>query len=334
MDTQALKEEKQRVIERFGKWTDHNIHISDGLYTIGEDAVSTRLRRIVQIVADVSSEPLASLRVLDLACLEGLYAIELARQGAQAVAIEGREANVEKVRFVKNALGLDNLTVSQDDVRNLSREKYGEFDVVLCLGILYHLDAPDVFQFVENIGRVTRRFAVFDTYVANASKERRSYGGKTYWGREVEEHSPDDSAEQRLSRLWNSLDNPKSLWITRHSLFNLLSTCGFTTVYECHVPADVSKPSDRVTLVAIKGKPQTLLSTPKVNELPATEWPEVFHPRLSPDQDPRVQLSKRLSHMLPEAVKRPAKAVLRSVGILKDRRWRAESRPAAENPKT
>jgi 2-polyprenyl-3-methyl-5-hydroxy-6-metoxy-1,4-benzoquinol methylase len=334
VDTQALKEEKQRVIERFGKWTDHNIHISDGLYTIGEDVVSTRLRRIVQIVADVASEPLSSLRVLDLACLEGLYAVELARQGAQSVAIEGREANVEKVRFVKNALGLDNLTVCQDDVRNLSREKYGEFDVVLCLGILYHLDAPDVFRFVESIGQVTRRFAVFDTYVANANKERRSYGGKTYWGREVEEHSPDDSTEQRLSRLWNSLDNPKSLWITRHSLFNLLSTCGFTTVYECHVPADVNKPSDRVTLVAIKGKPQALISTPKVNELPVPEWPEVFQPRLSPDQDPRVQFSKRISHMVPDAVKRPAKAVLQSIGLFRDKRWRAESRPTAGNPKT
>lgn len=327
MDTQALKEEKRRVIERYGDWTDHNIHIAEDLYTIGEDVVSTRLRRIVQIVADISSEPLANLRILDLACLEGLYAVEFARQGAQAVAIEGREANIEKVRFVKNALGLHNLTVSQDDVRNLSIEKYGEFDVVLCLGILYHLDAPDVFRFVENIGRVTRRFAVFDTYVANASKEQRSHGGKSYWGREVEEHSPADPTDRRLSRLWASLDNPKSLWITRHSLFNLLSTCGFTTVYECHVPADVYKPADRVTLVAIKGKPQTLISTPKVNELPVTEWPESFQPRLSPDQDPRVQLSKRISHMVPDALKRPAKAALQSIGLLKERRWRAEPRP-------
>src|SRR5215213_4154131 len=144
----------QKVIELSGDWTDHNIHIAGDLYTIGEDVVSTRLRRIVQIVSDVSGEPLANLRVLDLACLEGLYAVEFARQGAQAVAIEGREVNLEKVKFVKKALGLDNLTVCHDDVRNLSPEKYGEFDVALCLGILYHLDAPDVFRFAENIARV------------------------------------------------------------------------------------------------------------------------------------------------------------------------------------
>ena len=207
-DLDILRAEKQNVIERFGDWTDHNIHITGDLYTIGADVVSTRLRRIVQIVSDAAHEPLANLRILDLACLEGLYAIEFARQGAQAVAIEGREANLAKVRFVKDALGLGNLTLSQDDVRNLSPEKYGEFDVVLCLGILYHLDAPDVFRFVENIARVTRRFAVFDTYVSTAGKTMRSHDGKSYWGREVFEHSPTDSAEARLSRLWNSLDNP------------------------------------------------------------------------------------------------------------------------------
>lgn len=332
MDTQTLREEKKRVIERYGDWTDHNIHIGEDLYTIGENLISTRLRRIVQVVADISSVPLSSLRILDLACLEGLYAVELARQGAQAVAIEGREANLEKVRFVKNALGLDNLTLHQDDVRNLSPEKYGEFDVVLCLGILYHLDAPDVFQFVENISRVTRRFAVFDTYVANASKEERSYGGRTYWGREVEEHSPADPTDKRLSRLWNSLDNPKSLWITRHSLFNLLSACGFTTVHECHVPADVHKPADRVTLVAIKGTRLKLFSTPQVNAMPMGEWPEGFQPRLSPDQDPRVQLSKRLSHMVPDILKRPAKAALQSIGLMRDQRWHAE-RPSRNGSK-
>ena len=104
----------------------------------------------------------------------------------------------------------------------------------------------------------------------------------------------------------------------------LLAACGFTTVHECHVPADVHKPADRVTLVAIKGKPQTLISTPKVNGLPVSEWPESFQPRLSPDQDPRIQLSKRLSHMLPDALKRPAKAALQSIGLLRDRSWHAE----------
>lgn len=329
MNTVALREEMQQVIERSGDWTDHNIHIAGDLYTIGADVVSTRLRRIVQIVSDVSHAPLANLRILDLACLEGLYAVEFARQGSQAVAIEGREVNLEKVRFVQKALGLDNLSAHHDDVRNLSREKYGEFDVVLCLGILYHLDAPDVFHFVENIGRVTRGFAVFDTYVSTASQELHTHGGKPYWGREIFEHDPNDPLEERLSRRWNSLDNPKSLWLTRRSLYNLLLASGFTTVYECHVPVEIHKPSDRVTLVAIKGRRPELLSTPKVNGLPVDDWPEDLKPRPSPEQDLRFRISKRLSHMVPSALKRPAKAALQSLGILRKNPgpWRAEPRP-------
>lgn len=329
MDANALREEMRQVVARHGDWTDHNIHITGDLYTIGEDVVSTRLRRIVQIVADTSRKPLADLRVLDLACLEGLYAIEFARQGARTVAIEGRECSIEKARFVKKALGLDNLTLSQDDVRNLRREKYGEFDVVLCLGILYHLDAPDVFHFVENIARVTTGLAVIDTFVSLADKESHVHEGKRYWGRKIFEHFPSDSAEQRRDRVWASLDNPKSFWLTELSLYNLLSACGFTTVYKCQVPSDVYKPADRVTLLAIKGTPQTLLSTPKVNEIPVADWPEGWKPRVSQDQDPRVQISKRLSHMVPPALKRPAKAILQSVGLMskEPRTWRAEPRP-------
>jgi 2-polyprenyl-3-methyl-5-hydroxy-6-metoxy-1,4-benzoquinol methylase len=329
MDTNALRQEMQQVVARFGDWTDHNIHIAGDLYTIGADVVSPRLQRMVQIVADAAAPvPLASLRILDLACLEGLYAVEFARQGARAVAIEGREANLAKVRFVKEALGLEDLSLHQDDVRNLSPATYGTFDVVLCLGILYHLDVPALFQFVENIGRVTTRFAVFDTYVSTASQELHSHAGKPYWGRRIFEHSPDDSLEARLSRRWNSLDNPTSLWLTRYSLYNLLAASGFTTVYECHVPAEIHKPSDRVTLLAIKGKPQTVLSTPQVNGIPAADWPESLRPRLSPEQDLRARISKRLSHMVPAVLKRPAKAVLRSVGLLPGRpqRWRAEPR--------
>ena len=47
--------------------------------------------------------------------------------------VEIREASIEKARFVKDVLALDNLELAQDDVRSLTAEKYGIFDVVLCL---------------------------------------------------------------------------------------------------------------------------------------------------------------------------------------------------------
>src|ERR1700722_5752392 len=142
MDSQTLINKKNEVIQTYGVWNAHNIHLQDDIYTIAPCIVGdeVKLRRIVQCVFDLTGGSVEGLRILDLACLEGLFAIEFARHKARCLGIEGREANIEKARFAKDVLSLDSLEFVQDDVRNLSLEKYGEFDVVLCLGLLYHLD--------------------------------------------------------------------------------------------------------------------------------------------------------------------------------------------------
>lgn len=75
------------------------------------------LMQILQTVSDATRQPLNTLQVLDLACLEELYGIEFARHGAWVIAIQGREANIEKARFAKDVLEWDNITLVQDDVR-------------------------------------------------------------------------------------------------------------------------------------------------------------------------------------------------------------------------
>src|SRR5947207_2409975 len=255
MDYSQLNERKAGVVARHGEWTAHNIHLGGGLYTMGEYVRGDEIlaRRLLQIASDLTGRPLADLRVLDLACLEGLYAVEFARHGAAAVGVEIREANLEKARFAKEALGLERLEFVLDDVRNLSAEKYGEFDVVLCIGILYHLDAPDVFDFVHRMAEVCRRCLVIDTHVSNTNEVAVVYGGHEYAGRYFGEHAPDATTEEKAKVLWASIDNEKSFWLTRTSLYNLLARAGFTSVYECHNPAVRNKFGDRVTLVAVKG---------------------------------------------------------------------------------
>jgi hypothetical protein len=160
-------------------------------------------------------------------------------------------------------------------VRNLSADRYGRFEVVLCLGILYHLDAPDVFRFVRRIADVCDGFAVIDTHVSLVAEEPRAYEGRTYWGATWVEHRPDSTPEERLHEPWLSLDNPTSFKLTRPSLLNLLSHQRFTSVYECLTPPEQTKPADRVTLLALRGRPESLLSAPLASG-PQDEWPE--HP--------------------------------------------------------
>jgi len=267
MDLETIKRKKTELIERYGEWTAHNIQLADGLYTIDDRLVGDeiKLRRIMQMVVDIAARPLQELRVLDLACLEGLYSVELARHGAEVIGIEGRETNIEKARFAKEVLSLNNLELTQDDVRNLSVDRHGMFDVVLCLGVLYHLDVPDVFRFVESIAEVCGGFAIFDTHICVTEELSHDYRGHKYGGKNYVEHSVDSTPEQREQSLWASLDNADSFWLTKSSLCDLIARSGFRSIYECLMPAEIEKPEDRVTLLAMRGKDVQLLSTPLVN---------------------------------------------------------------------
>ena len=220
MDAAAIRSEMRDVVAEHGPWTAHNIHLGEGVYTIVpgiEGDNELRLRRIVQIVSDVGSKPIAELRVLDLGCLEGLFAVEFASRGAEVVGLEGRDANIAKARFAKDALALDNLELVQDDIRNLSRERYGEFDVVLCLGVLYHFDAPDVFEVLEHVAEVCRGLAIVETHISTIRRARFTHAGRTYWGSTLDE--PTSSASEVDRRLlWASLGNPRSVLLTQTSL--------------------------------------------------------------------------------------------------------------------
>ncbi len=276
MDSEAIRAEKKRIIKQHGKWTAHNIRLADDVYTISRKRFidEFKQRRILQIVSDITNRPLEELRVLDLACCEGAYSVEFALHGAEVVGIEGREANIVKAQFAKDVLGLDRLTLIEDDVRNLRPKEHGMFDVVLCIGILYHLNVPDVFTFMERVASVCTRLAIIDTHLGITGDVSAKHKSVTYFGDTFREHDPDSSAEERMENPWASLSDPESFWLTRPSLDNLLAKVGFTSVYECHNPSEIYRPADRITLVAIKGTHHQVRSAPNINRVPDDLWPE------------------------------------------------------------
>lgn len=307
MNTQAILARKDDVVAKYGPWIGHNIHLQDDIYTISPSIVGDEIevRRIVQCVRDLSGGTVENLRVLDLACGEGIYGVELARQKANVVAVEGRQANIEKARLVKQVLSLDNLELVQDDVRNLSRDKYGVFDVVLCLGILYHLKAPDVFSFAERIGEVCRRMCIVDTRVTMHAQTQYAYNGDIYSGTWGEEHWPGDSQEVKLSRLAASLENEYSFWLTRPTVYNLLSRAGFTSVYECHIPVEPKETADRITFVAMKGEP-CHISYPLMAAQACDKMPE----RPFREHGTSFYVLRAAGHLLPRSLRKLGKRLL------------------------
>lgn len=310
MDAAEIKKRKAEIVRTYGVWTAHNIHLGDGVYTLGPDREADKLQRIVQIVSDLSKRPFEQLRVLDLGSLEGGYAVELARRGAEVVAVEGRRDNLEKILFAKDVLGLTRFEVIHDDVRNLGNRRLGGFDVILCLGLLYHLDFPGVVSLIKQIAEDCRGFAVFDTFVGFGRLQRFEHSGQKYWGRVIREHLPQSSKEERLADKWASLDNPESVWITRNSLYNLLHDVGFTSAYECNLPTELSKPADRLTVVAVKGQAETLLAMPRVNGQPMGRLPRHSRRQVSRKQQFWPVMQERVINLVPLAWRQRLKSLM------------------------
>ncbi len=264
---------------KYGEWS-YDIPLPLGIWTKGNLQIPhTRLRRVVQIINDIVKKPLSECRILDLGCLDGIFSIEFARQGAETVGVEIREANIKKAIFCKDVLGLNNLDFRQDDVRNISLERYGRFDAIICSGILYHLPAMDAIALINTMFEIVDRVVVIDTNIACVPKERIIDNGEEYWGHRFREHSDKATPEEKAKALWASADNPISFWFTRPSLINILSQVGFSSIHECFVPAHLNfgrpgiESKTRCTFVAIKDNVCQICTSPIVNSL-NEKWPE------------------------------------------------------------
>jgi 2-polyprenyl-3-methyl-5-hydroxy-6-metoxy-1,4-benzoquinol methylase len=107
---------------------------------------------------------LAGKTVLDVGCNCGFWSLQARRLGAKSVrGIEGSQQNVDQANFVLELTGIDQIRVEQGDAYELSRERHGEFDVVLYLGLLYHLEHPVLA--LERLYETTAGLAVIDTTV-------------------------------------------------------------------------------------------------------------------------------------------------------------------------
>jgi SAM-dependent methyltransferase len=112
------------------------------------------------IVAVRTKEELSS--VLDVGCGVGYFANFLKDLHFQVIATDGRDENVEEAR-TRNP----EIRFLTQDVEDKSITGLGSFDLVLCLGLLYHLENP--FRAIRNLYSVTKKVLLVETmYVPNS----------------------------------------------------------------------------------------------------------------------------------------------------------------------
>ena len=242
---------KLKLERKYGKWFTFDLIRKSGKYIISDLLDSRDLasiayfQKIVNCAQDLSKKPLKKSSVLDLACQEGITSFVFADYGvASVVGVDGREANIAKAKFTRDTLKLKNVNFITADLRNFKYTK--KFDIVLALGILYHLDAPDLFKFIENLYKVTKRIVIIDTHIAMLPKAKVPYKGNDYYGLYYKER--ETLANDR------AIGNDYSFWFTRASLTNILTSVGFTGLYQYkHLYSPRTRGyDDRLTLIATK----------------------------------------------------------------------------------
>jgi len=141
----------------------HTIDLGGGVVTPGVDDSPVRLAR-VQLPPSLEGKT-----VLDIGAWDGFFSFECERRGAARVVAAdhfswhgtgwGTKAGFTLAR---EALGshVEDIDI---DVMDLTPERVGTFDVVLFLGVLYHLRHP--FLALERVASVAREYLIVETVV-------------------------------------------------------------------------------------------------------------------------------------------------------------------------
>jgi len=224
-----------------------------------------KVRRVLQLTHDLLRGDLRGRRILDLGCGEGVYAIEAALHGAEVLALDARIERMALGAATAKRHGIGGVTFAQRDVRTATRDSVGSFDAVYALGILYHLDAPDLFVLLANLRELCTGFMIVDTLIAPDADTTVEWEGLRYEGRRVREHEDRDSAQTRRARVLRSIDNSFAFRFTRSALVHALHAAGFSSVLECLVPFEPDKAPDRITLLATCGQAVGISTYPWVN---------------------------------------------------------------------
>ena len=145
----------------------HSIDLGHGVVTPGSYDTRTLLNRI-GMPAD-----LRGMSVLDIGAWDGYMSFEAERRGASRVLatdsyvwrnnimnnIATGKAGFE---FARTALG-SKVEDMEIDVMDLAPERVGTFDLVLFLGVLYHLRHP--LLALERVRSVTRKLLIMETHI-------------------------------------------------------------------------------------------------------------------------------------------------------------------------
>jgi tRNA (mo5U34)-methyltransferase len=113
----------------------HRIELRPGVVSPGMDDTPARLHQMCL------PERLDGMTVLDIGAYDGYFSFECERRGAVVTAFDVLAPEQCGFRVASRARG-SRVTHRRGSIYNLDPADFGQFDIVLCLGVIYHLRHP------------------------------------------------------------------------------------------------------------------------------------------------------------------------------------------------
>lgn len=168
MSNSELREQVRQVnVEKSkmllsGSWW-HSIDLGDGRVTPGVNSLDELQQRYnnLELPDDLTGRTL-----LDIGCWDGFFSFEAERRGARVTSVDCvKSANFFVAREeLKSEAEFHELSIYE-----VTKEKLGSFDIVLFMGVLYHVRHP--LLALEQVCEVTRDFAIIESHIIDKMHE-------------------------------------------------------------------------------------------------------------------------------------------------------------------
>lgn len=212
-------------IKRLAPWF-HNLHLPSGHQTAPDHPLGDFPRVKWWELSSALPDDLNGWRALDVGCNAGFYSFALARRGADVLAIDNDEHYLRQARWAAEQFELaDEIRFERLEVYELARRPQ-RFDLVLFLGVLYHLRHP--LLALDLLAEKTERLLVLQTLTLPGDEKLRPPPNLSLDRRErlLEPGWPKSAfIERRLA------DDPTNWWAPNESCVEaMLRSCGLEVV--------------------------------------------------------------------------------------------------------
>ncbi len=176
-------QEIQQGIDQLGPWF-YPFEFEGGLRTTAlvplavTEIFDTRLRMVEAAVSAHFVGRERNLDCLDIGCHEGFYALAMARRGMNVTAVDGREENLSRARFIAQAMAIDNVVYRHGRVETLASDLHRQFDLTLFLGVLYHVEDPMLC--LRQVAAVTGEMCIIETQVVDEVEGVAEWGARDW----------------------------------------------------------------------------------------------------------------------------------------------------------